>query len=61
MEIIATIIGLLIVYAIGFLLTAGMLWCVFWALATLNIVTIVWTWKMAFAIWILLMAIKWLF
>ena len=61
MEIIATIIGLLIVYAIGFLLTAGLLWCVFWALATLNIVTIVWTWKMAFAIWILLMAIKWLF
>lgn len=61
MEIIATIIGLLIVYAIGFLLTAGMLWCVFWALAALNIVTIVWTWKVAFAIWILLMAIKWLF
>lgn len=61
MDIIATIIGLLICYAIGFLLTAGMLWCVFWALATLNIVTIVWTWKMAFAIWILLMAIKWLF
>lgn len=61
MKIIATIIGLLICCAIGFLLTAGLLWCVFWALAALNIVTIVWTWKMAFAIWILLMAIKWLF
>ena len=61
MKIIATIIGLLIGYAIGFLLTAGLLWCVFWALAALNIVTIIWTWKMALAIWILLMAIKWLF
>jgi hypothetical protein len=61
MKIIATIICLLISCAIGFLLTAGLLWCVFWALAALNIVTIVWTWKMAFAIWILLMAIKWLF
>ena len=61
MTIISTIIAMLIGYALGFLATAGLLWCIFWALAALNIVTIIWTWKMALAIWILLMAVKWLF
>lgn len=54
-------ITLLILLVISFLVTAGVVWAVCWALAALSIVTIVWSWKMAFAVWILVMAFRWLF
>lgn len=44
----------------SFLVTAGLVWVACWALALMGIV-VVWSWKLAFAVWILAVIIRTLF
>lgn len=53
-------ITLLFVLAFSFLVTAGLVWVACWALALMGIV-VVWSWKLAFAVWILAAIIRALF
>jgi hypothetical protein len=51
---------LLFVLAIGFLITAGLVWVACWALALVGVI-VVWSWKLSFVVWILVMIIRALF
>lgn len=53
-------ITLLFVLAFSFLMTAGLVWVACWALALIG-VAVVWSWKLAFVVWILAMVAKTLF
>lgn len=51
---------LLFFLSFGFLFTAGLVWVACWALALIG-VAVVWSWKLAFVVWILAMVAKTLF
>lgn len=51
---------LLLVLALDFLITAGLVWVACWALALVGVI-VVWSWKLSFVIWILEMIIRILF
>lgn len=51
---------LLFVLAFGFLFTAGLVWVACWALALIGVV-VVWSWELAFVVWILAMIARALF
>ena len=51
---------LLFVLAIGFLITAGLVWVACWALTLIGVV-VVWSWELAFVVWILSMIVRALF
>lgn len=51
---------LLFVLAIGFLITAGLVWVACWALALVGVI-VVWSWKLSFVVWILAMIARTLF
>ncbi|MBO5730154.1 MAG: hypothetical protein J6R67_03060 [Treponema sp.] len=51
---------LLFVLTVSFLFTAGLVWVACWALALVGVV-VVWSWKLAFVVWILAMVARALF
>ena len=51
---------LLFLLSFSFLLTAGLVWVACWALALVGVV-VVWSWKLAFVVWILVMVARALF
>lgn len=51
---------LLFLLFFSFLLTAGLVWVACWALALAGVV-VVWSWKLAFVVWILVMVARALF
>ncbi len=55
---------LVIVLALDFLATAGLLWVIFWALGALGVVLaapFIWSWGLSFFIWIIIKCLKLLF
>lgn len=51
---------LLFLLSFSFLFTAGLVWVACWALALAG-VAVVWSWKLAFVAWILVMVVRALF
>lgn len=51
---------LLFLLSFSFLFTAGLVWVACWALAMVGM-AVVWSWKLAFVVWILVMVARALF
>lgn len=51
---------LLFLLSFSFLFTAGLVWVACWVLAMVG-VAVVWSWKLAFVVWILTMVVRALF
>ena len=49
--IILAILGFIVSLGFSFFIIAGLSWVVCWALAVLGVATILWSWKLALAIW----------
>ena len=49
--IILAILGFIVTLGFSFFVIAGLSWVVCWALAVLGVATIVWSWKLALAVW----------
>ena len=64
--IIGTILVVILAFAISFLLTSGLIWLLCWLLPAIGITaigtfTIVFSWKLALAIWIILVLLQSIF
>lgn len=53
----AELFALLVILALDFLLVAGGTWVICWALGLIG-VELVWTWLLAFVVWVILKVIK---
>lgn len=49
--IILAILGFIVSLGSSFFIIAGLSWVVCWALAVLGVATIIWSWKLALAVW----------
>ena len=64
--VIGTILVVILAFAISFLLTSGLIWLLCWLLPAIGITaigtfTIVFSWKLALAIWIILVLLQSIF
>ena len=64
--VIGTILVVILAFAISFLLTSGLIWLLCWLLPAIGITaigtfTIVFSWKLALAIWIILALLQSIF
>lgn len=64
--VIGTILVVILAFAISYLLTAGFVWVLCWALPAIGITVIggfviVFSWKLALAVWIVLLLLRSLF
>ena len=64
--VIGTILVVILAFAISFLLTSGLIWLLCWLLPAIGITaigtfTIVFSWKLALAIWIILALLSTIF
>lgn len=64
--VIGTILVVILAFAISYLLTAGFVWVLCWALPAIGITVIggfviVFSWKLALAVWVVLLLLRSLF